>query len=115
MKKKQPSPTYRTCKVLYTCLVEGGGVLLRRTREVVKRNIALLGIGKVKRPEENIHTLLKGMKDYEKVRLRMVGGSGMPARAAPLREAGEGEIVEVLVEELKENFGVMRTSTRTGL
>jgi hypothetical protein len=87
-------------------LIGGGGVLLRKTREVVKKNIALLGIGKVKRPEENIHTLPKGVEDYEKVRLRMVGWSGMPARAAPLTEAGEGEIVEVLVEELRVNFGV---------
>ncbi len=87
-------------------LIGGGGVLLRRTREAVKRNIAVLGIGKVKRPEENVHTLPKGVEDYEKVKLRMVGWSGMPARAAPLTEAGEGEIVETLVEELRTNFGV---------
>ncbi len=31
--------------------------MLRRARETVKRNIAVLGIGKVRRPEENIHTL----------------------------------------------------------
>jgi hypothetical protein len=49
-------------------------VLLRRTRETVKRNIAVLGIGKVRRPEENIHTLPKGVEDYEKVRLRRWDG-----------------------------------------
>jgi hypothetical protein len=87
-------------------LVGGGGFLLRRTRETVKRYIAGLGIGKVKRPEENVHTLPKGVEDYEKVRLRMVGWSGMPARAAPLTEAGEGEIVGTLIEELRINFGV---------
>jgi hypothetical protein len=78
----------------------------RRTRDAVKRNIAVLGIGKVRRPEENVHTLPKGVEDYEKVRRIMVGWSGMPARATPLTEAGEGEIVETLVEELRTNFGV---------
>jgi hypothetical protein len=37
----------------------------------------------------------------------------MPARAAPLTEAGEGEIVETLVEELRTNFGV-RVSKNIG-
>jgi hypothetical protein len=87
-------------------LVGGGGILLMRTREVVRRNIADLGIGKVKRPEENVHTLPKGVDAWEKVRMRMVGWSGMPARAAPMTEVGEGQIVETLIGELKVNFGV---------
>jgi hypothetical protein len=54
-------------------LIGGGGILLRRTREAVMSNIAELGIGKVKRPEENVHTLPEGVEALEKVRMRMVG------------------------------------------
>ncbi len=91
-------------------LVGGGGILLRMTREDVNSNIAELGIGKVKRPEENVHTLTKGVDTWEKVRMRMVGWSGIPARAAPLTEIGEGKIVETLISELKVNFGVKVSS-----
>jgi hypothetical protein len=86
--------------------LEGGGILLRKTREVVKQNIANLGIGKVKRPEEIVHTLPKGVEAWEKVRMRMVGWSGMPARAGMLTEAGEAAVVEQLITDLKTNFGV---------
>ncbi len=87
-------------------MIGGGGILLRKTRELVKQNIANLGIGKVKRPEENVHTLPKGVEAWEKVRMRMVGWSGMPARAGPLTEAGEAAVVEQLIMDLKMNFGV---------
>jgi hypothetical protein len=64
----------------------------------------------VKRPKENVHTLLKGVDAREKVRMWMVGWSGMPAKAAPLTEMGEGQIVEMLISELKVNFGVKVSS-----
>jgi hypothetical protein len=70
----------------------------------VKQNIANLGIGKVRRPEENVHTLPKGVEAWEKARMRMVGWSGMPARAGLLTEAGEAAVVEQLIMDLKTNF-----------
>jgi hypothetical protein len=87
-------------------MIGGGGILLRKTREAVKQIIAKLGVGKVKRPEENVHTLPKGVEAWEKVRMRMVGWAGMPARAGPLTEAGEAMIVEQLITDLKTNFGL---------
>jgi hypothetical protein len=87
-------------------MIGGGGILLRKTREVVKSLIAKLGVGKVKRPEENVHTLPKGVEAWEKVRMRMVGWAGMPARAGPMTEVGEAMIVEQLITELRMNFGL---------
>jgi hypothetical protein len=72
----------------------------------VKSKIAVMGVGKVKRPEENVHTLPKAVEAYEKIRMRVVGWPGMPARAAPLLPEGEGRIMERLVEDLRRNFGV---------
>jgi hypothetical protein len=40
------------------------------------------------------------------VRMRMVGWSGMPARAASLTKDGEAAVVEQLIRDLKTNFGV---------
>ncbi len=87
-------------------LVGGGGVLLKGMREAVKSQITVMGVGKVKRPEENVHTLPKAVEAYEKIRMRVVGWPGMPARAAPLTPEGEGKIMERLVEDLQRNFGV---------
>jgi hypothetical protein len=42
---------------------------------------------------------------WEKVGLRMVGWSCMPARGAPLTVAGEGVMLGKLVEDLRMNFG----------
>jgi hypothetical protein len=87
-------------------LIGGGGVLLKGMREEVKSQIVVMGVGKVKRPEENVHTLPKAVEAYEKIRMRVVGWPGMPARAAPLSPEGEGRIMERLVEDLRRNFGV---------
>ncbi len=77
----------------------------------MKGTIAELGIGKVKRPEEHVYTLPKGVEAWEKVRMRMVGWSGMPAWAAPLTEMGDPVIVERLqISELKVNFRVKVSS-----
>jgi hypothetical protein len=81
-------------------------VLVKGMREEVKSQIAVMGVGKVKRLEENVHTLPKAVEAYEKIRMRVVGWPGTPARATPLSPEGEGRIMERLVEDLRRNFGV---------
>jgi hypothetical protein len=78
----------------------------------MKGTIAELGIGKVRRPEEHVYTLPKGVVEaWEKVRMSMVGWSGMPAWASPLTEMGDAVIVERLqINELKVNFRVKVSS-----
>jgi hypothetical protein len=92
--------------------LEGGaGVLLLKTRSEVVQLIAKQGKGEVKDPEEKVDTLLKKVGGYERVRVRSVIWKNMPARMKPLSPEGEKVIVDTLVEELCQNFGV-RVSNR---
>ncbi len=90
-------------------LIGGGGICSGGPGEAMKGTIAELGIGKVKRPEEHVYTLPKGVDcgglgegEYE---------DGWMVRAAPLTEMGDAVIVERLqVSELKVNFRVKVSS-----
>jgi hypothetical protein len=82
------------------------GILLARTRGEVVRMIAKHGKGVVKDPEEKVDCLLMKVGGYERVRVRSAVWKNMPERMLPLTEEGERVIIESLVGELKDNFGV---------
>jgi hypothetical protein len=87
--------------------LEGGaGILLAKTRGEVVRMIAKHGKGVVKDAEEKVDCLLMKVGGYEKVRVRSAVWKNMPERMLPLTEEGERVIIESLVGELKDNFGV---------
>jgi hypothetical protein len=92
--------------------LEGGaGVLLLKTRSAVVQLIAKHAKGVVTDPEEKVDTLLKKVGGYERVRVRSIIWHNMPERMKPLSQEGEKIIVDTLVEELRQNFGV-RVSSR---
>jgi hypothetical protein len=86
---------------------EGGDAkLLMKTRELVINKIGKHGIGTRRSPEEHIYTLPKGVGVWDKIRLRSVGWVNMPERMGPITEEDETEILTMLVQELRNNYGV---------
>ncbi len=87
--------------------LEGGdGVLLKRTRGEVVNMIGEHRVGVVKDPEEIVETLLREVEGWKKMRVRSVGWANMPERMKPLSEEGERCVLDLLMDELRVNFGV---------
>jgi hypothetical protein len=87
--------------------LEGGdGMMLGRMREKMIQKIGERGVGRRRSPEEHQHTLPKGVGVWDKIRIRSVGWPNMPERMEPLTEEDEGELIDMLVRELKMNYGV---------
>ncbi len=87
--------------------LEGGdGVLLKRTRSELVKQIGEHAAGHVKDPEVTVNTLLKKVDGYDMVRIISVVWSNMQEKMRPLSEEGERRIVTTLVDELRINFGV---------
>ncbi len=86
--------------------LEGGDcTLLSATRRMVMEKMAENGIGKVRRPQEEMHIVPKGVGTKDKVRYKALGWVDTPIQVAPLSEKGEKEILDSLVRELQVNFG----------
>jgi hypothetical protein len=86
--------------------LEGGDcTLLSATRRMVMEKMAENGIGKVRRPQEEMHIVPKGVGTKDKVRYKALGWVDTPIQVAPLSEKGEKEVLDSLVRELQVNFG----------
>jgi hypothetical protein len=91
--------------------LEGGDcTLLSGTRWMVMNKMAENGLGKVPEPQEEMHTVPKGVNTKDKVRYKALGWADTPIMVAPLNEKGEREIIGSLVHELKVNFGAKISS-----
>jgi hypothetical protein len=84
----------------------GDGVLLKRTRGEVVNKIGEHRVGVVKDPEEIVETLLREVEGWKKMRVRSVAWANMLERMKLLSEEGEKCVLDLLMDELRINFGV---------
>jgi hypothetical protein len=84
----------------------GDGVLLKRTRGEVVNKIGEHRVGLVREPEERLDTLLREVDGWKKMRVRSVAWANMPERMKPISVEGEKCVLDLLVDELRQNFSV---------